>query len=85
MKRRIKFFEECELVMAHVRKEIFTRGTYRKMKYKNVGPCSILRKISGNTYKLELPKNMDISLICNVVDLYEFHDGEKSDEAGTLD
>ena len=32
-----------------------------------------------------MSKNLDISLIFNVVDLYEFHKGQKSDEAGTPD
>ena len=30
-----------------------------------------------------MPKKLDISPIFNVVDLYEFHEGEKSDEVGT--
>ena len=39
---------------------------------KNFGPCKILRKFdSGNSYEVELPVDMDISLIFNVVDLYE--------------
>ena len=32
-----------------------------------------------------MPENMDISLIFNVVYLYEFHEYETSDELGTLD
>ena len=36
-----------------------------------------------NTYKLELPKGLYICLIFIVADLYEFCEGEKSDEAGT--
>lgn len=81
----MEIFEEGELVMTHLRKEGFHRGTYSKLKYKKVGSCKILRKNSENAYKLELRKNMDIFTIFNVVDLYEFHQGEKSDEVGTLD
>ena len=55
------------------------------MKYKKVGPCKIFRKIYENAYKLELSENLDISPISNVVDLYEFHEGDKIHEEGTLD
>jgi hypothetical protein len=85
MQRRMKVFEEGELVMAHLQKEIFPNGTYSKLKYKKIGPCKILRKISENAYKLELPEELDISLIFNVAYLYEFHKGEESDEIGMLD
>jgi hypothetical protein len=44
--------------MAHLRKEIFPRGTYSKLNYKKIGPCRILRKIYDNAYKLELPENI---------------------------
>ena len=38
-----------------------------------------------NAYKLELPKNLNISLIFNVDYLYEFHEHENRDESGVLD
>ena len=47
-----KVFEEGEMVMEHLRKKIFPRGTYSKMNYEKVGPCKILRKITENAYKL---------------------------------
>jgi hypothetical protein len=74
-----------KLVMAHLRKERFSRGMYSKFNYKKIGPCQVLRNISDNAYKLELPKDFDISPIFNVIDLYEFHEGEGNDEEGTLD
>ena len=71
--------------MDYLRKEIFQRGTYNKFKYKKIGPCKILRKISNNAYKLELPKKIVISLVFNFVDLYELHEGEETVEESTLD
>lgn len=44
---RLKTFEEGHIVMAHLRKDRFPRGTYGKLKYKKIGPCKIQRKISN--------------------------------------
>ena len=44
---------------------------------KNFGPCKILKKFdSGNSYDIELPDDMDISPIFNIVDLYKHHELE---------
>lgn len=79
----MQFFEEGELVMVHLRKYIFLRGSYSKLKYKKVGPCRILRFFLENAYKLELLEDLDMYPIFKVSYLYEFHEGEKSDEAIT--
>ena len=60
LKRREQSFEVGELVLAHLRKEIFPKGEYNKLKYKKIGPSKILRKLSNNTYELELPSGMGI-------------------------
>ena len=69
LQRRTKVFEEGEMVMAHLRKEIFPMCTYNKPKYKRIGPCKILRKTSKNAYKIELletwiPPRYSMLLIC---------------------
>lgn len=71
--------------MTHLMKEIFTKGTYCKLKYKKIKPCRFLKNIFDNYYKLELSKNFEISLIFSVVDLYDFHEGEMGDEEDTLE
>jgi hypothetical protein len=37
-----------------------------------IGPCKILRKLSTNSYEIELPVGIEISLIFNVVDQYHY-------------
>ena len=78
LKRREVNIEEGYLVMVHLRKDEFTRRTYSKLKWKNIGPCKILRKFSSNAYEVEFPKNVGISPIFNVSDLYPYHTYESS-------
>jgi hypothetical protein len=82
--RKLKVFEEGDIVMAHLRKDIFPIGMYNKLKYKKIGPCKILRKIFDNAYKLDLLEAFDISPIFNVSELYEFHEEEEDGEVGTM-
>src|SRR5271156_275823 len=67
--------------MVHLWKERFLVGTYNKLKMKKFGPCKILKKHdSGNSYEVELPTELNISLVFNISDLIEYHEGGVEDE-----
>jgi hypothetical protein len=65
-------FEIGDQVLAHLRKERFSEGKYNKLKMKNIGPCNILRKFVANAYEIEFPKDIGISPIFNVANLYPY-------------
>jgi len=76
--RRQLQFEVGDLVLAHLRKERFPRGTYNKIKMKKIGPCRVLKKLGENNYEIELLDGIGIFLMFNVSDLYPY----KFEEAG---
>jgi hypothetical protein len=80
-KRREVQFEVGDEVLSHLTKERFPRGAYNKLKMKKIGPCKILRNLVANAYEIELPDNVGISPIFNVVDLYPYN----RDDMGELD
>jgi hypothetical protein len=79
--RRQLQFEVGDLILAHLRKERFPRGTYNKLKMKKIGPCKISKKFGANAYEIELPNGIGISLIYNVSNLYPY----KAEETRTND
>lgn len=68
------------LVLAHLIKERFPRGTYNKLRLCTIGPCKILRKFEANDYEIELPDDVGISPIFNVVDMYSYKANEPGGE-----
>jgi hypothetical protein len=64
------------LVLAHLRKERFPRGTHNKMKMNKIMACRVLRKFGANAYEIELPDGIEISPIFNISNLYPYRAGE---------
>ena len=55
-------------------KENFLHGMYKKLKMKKIAHCNIMKKILDNAYVLQLPTEIDISPIFNVVYLHDYHE-----------
>ena len=70
--RRQLQFEVGDLILAHLRKDRFSRGTYNKLKMKKIGPCKVLKKFGANAYEIELPYGIRISSIFNISFLYPY-------------
>ena len=71
--------------MVHLRKEHFPICTYHKLKMKKFGPCKrVKRHDYGNSYEVELPIELNISEVFNILDLTEFYEGGDDDEVANI-
>ena len=67
--------------MVHLRKEHFLVGTYNKLMMKKFKPCKIVKRHdSENAYEVELLAKLNISPVCNIIDLIVYYDGGDRDE-----
>ena len=67
--------------MVHLRKECFLVNTYNKVKKKKFVPCKMVKRHdSRNSYEVELPTDLNISLVFNISNLTEFYEGGDSYE-----
>jgi hypothetical protein len=57
----------------------FPQAEYNKLKYKKIRLCKILKKFGDNVYQIELPEGIDISHIFNVLDLYQYQEGDEAE------
>jgi hypothetical protein len=78
--RREIQFEVGYLVLEHLRKERFPRGTYNNLKMKKIGSCKILRKFEASAYDIELPYDVGISPIFNIAYMYPYRVEEVGEE-----
>lgn len=70
--RRPKEFKEGDLVMIHLRKSRFPKGTHNKLHPRKFGPFRILKCYGDNAYHIELPDDLRIKPIFNVADIFEY-------------
>ena len=71
--------------MVHLRKEHFLVGTYNKLKMKNFELCKVEKRHDfGNSYELELSAELNISIVFNISDLTECHEGGDGDEVADI-
>lgn len=61
------------MVMVFLQKDWFPKGQYDKLKMNKFGPSKIQKKLGTNVYPLDLPKELDMSSIFNIVHLYDYN------------
>jgi len=75
-KRRKKLFEEGNILIVYLIRERIPARAYNKLKSKKYELFKIVKKISDIAYVVNLPSDMVISKIFNVINLYEYHPTE---------
>jgi len=64
-KKREKLFEEGDMVIVYLGRERILAGRYNKLKPKKYRAVKIVKKISDNTYIVDLPSDMVMSKTFN--------------------
>ena len=72
MHRRSKEFNVGDYIMFRIRPERIPKTFSKKLYARAMGPYSIICKMGSNAYLLDLPNDMDISLVFNVEDLLPY-------------
>ena len=65
-------FEPGDWVWLHLRKERFPKQCQSKLFPRGDGPFRVLQRINENAYKLELPREYNVSATFNVANLIPF-------------
>ena len=74
--RRQVIFEPEDWVWVHMRKERFPTQWSSKFLYRGDGSFQVLERINDNAYKLDLPREYNVSATFNVTDLSPFDVGD---------
>jgi len=60
-------------VLIRVHLEKFTLGTLKKLHTRSRGPYKILKRFDSSTYELDIPRDLEISLVFSVEDVTRYH------------
>jgi len=70
--KRVRSFNEGDLVWLHLRKERFPQLRKSKLSLRGDGPFQIIKRINNNAYKLDLPAEYGVHPTFNITDLVPF-------------
>ena len=69
---RHREFKEGDYVMVRIFPERCPKNNVQKLHVRTIGTNPILRRLGSNAYLIELPSNMSINSIFNMVDLFSY-------------
>jgi len=70
--KRVRTFQEGDLVWLHLRKERFSHLRKSKLSPRGDGPLKIIKKINDNAYQLDLLAEYGVHSSFNITDLIRF-------------
>lgn len=70
--RKYLEFKENEYVVVCLCPKRFPKNTLKKLHARAIGPFRILKRLGSNTYLLDLPSNLTINPVFNMVDLFPY-------------